>query len=98
MGVDLAWGFERRKLDSQIKLGGATLNLHTGLEYWYHNLCALRTGVSGKDLAFGAGLRYKHFGADYAIELNRFFAKDAPDFPSDQELDASHLVALSLSW
>src|SRR5438034_996817 len=51
LGVDLAWGFERRKLDSQIKLGGATLNLHTGLEYWYHSLCALRTGVSGKDLA-----------------------------------------------
>ena len=98
LGVDLSWGFERRKLDSEFKLGGQTWDLHTGLEYWFRNTFALRTGVSGKDLAFGAGVRYKHFGADYAAELNRFFAKDAPDFPSDQELDTTHLVALSVSW
>jgi hypothetical protein len=96
--VDLAWGFERRRYDSQFKLGGQTWNLHEGLEYWYRNTFALRTGVAGKDLAFGAGIRYKHFGADYAAQLNRFFAQDAPDFPGDQELDTTHLVSLSLSW
>lgn len=96
--VDLAWGFERRKLDSQLKLGGQTWDVKTGLEYWYRNLVALRAGASGKDLAFGAGVRYKHFGADYAASLNRFFAADDADFPDDQDLDATHLVGLSLSW
>ncbi len=98
LGVDLGWGFERRKLDSQLSAGGQTWDLHTGLEYWYHNTFALRSGVSGSDLAFGAGLRYKHFGADYAAQLNRFFARSAPDFAGDQELDTTHLVSLSLSW
>jgi hypothetical protein len=97
-GIDLGWGFERRRLDSQLKLGGQTWDIHSGLEYWYRSTFALRTGLSGKDLTFGAGVRYKHFGADYAAQLNRFFAQDAPDFPNDQELDATHLVALSLSW
>lgn len=96
--LDLAWGFERRKLDSQLKLGGQTWDLRTGLEYWFRNTFALRTGASGKDLAFGAGLRYKHFGADYAASLHRFFASDDPDFPDDTNLDVTHLVSLGLSW
>lgn len=96
--VDLAWGFENRTLDSQISLGGATWDLRTGLEYWFRNTFALRTGVDGKDLAFGAGLRYKHFGADYAASLHRFFAADDPAFPDDTNLDITHLVSLGLSW
>ncbi len=97
-GFDLAWGFERRSLDSQISLGGQTWDVRTGLEYWYRNTLALRSGAAGKDLAFGAGVRYKHFGADYAANLNRFFASDEDDFPEDQNLDATHLVSLSVSW
>ena len=95
--VDLGWGFEARKLDSQLKLG-VTADVRTGLEYWYRNLLALRSGVKGKDLAFGAGLRYKHFGVDYAASLNRFFASGTDGLPSDQELDATHLVSGSFSW
>lgn len=96
--LDLGWGFENRKLDSQIKLGSATVDVSTGLEYWYHNLLALRTGVESKDLAFGLGVRYKHFGADYAASLPRFFAADDPDFPSDTGLDVTHLISLGFSW
>jgi hypothetical protein len=96
--LDLAWGFENRKNDSQIKLGQATIDLSTGVEYWYHSLLALRTGVQVKDLAFGLGVRYKHFGADYAASLPRFFASDDPNFPSDTELDVTHLVSLGVSW
>jgi hypothetical protein len=97
-GVDVAWGFERRLLDAQLKVGAQTWDFRTGLEYWYKNTLALRSGLAGKDLTFGAGVRYKHFGADYAAQLNRFFAADAADFPGDRDLDATHLVALSLSW
>jgi hypothetical protein len=96
--LDLAWGFQRRKLDSQIKLGGQTWDLRTGVEYWYRNTFALRSGANGKDLAFGAGIRYKHIGVDYAAALHRFLAADDQDFPGDQNLDATHLVSASFSW
>jgi hypothetical protein len=97
-GLDLGWGFENRKLDSQVDLGGVTIELRTGLEYWYRNTLALRTGVNNKDLTFGAGLRYKQVGVDYAASLNRFFAQDDSSFPSDQNLDVTHLVSLAYNW
>lgn len=96
--LDLAWGFENRKNDSQLKFGSGTIDLSTGVEYWYNNLLALRTGVQAKDLSFGLGVRYKHFGADYAGLLPRFFAADDPEFPSDAGLDLTHYVSLGLSW
>jgi hypothetical protein len=96
--VDLSWGFDDRQLDSEIKLGSITADLRTGLEYWYRNTLALRSGVNGKDLAFGAGVRYKHVGVDYAASLNRFFASNTDGFPSDQDLDPTHLVSASFSW
>lgn len=96
--VDLGWNFENRTYDSQLKLGRTTAELRTGLEYWYRNTVALRSGIGGKDLDFGLGLRYRHFGADYAAALSRFFAADDPAFPDDTGLDATHLVSLSYSW
>lgn len=97
-GTDLAWDFEGRDLDSQLKLGILNADLRTGLEYWYRNTLALRSGLNGKDLNFGAGVRYKHFGADYAASLNRFFAKDDPAFPEDHNLETTHLISASFSW
>ena len=97
-GVDIAWGFENRALDSQVHVGSVTLDFRTGLEYWYRNTLALRTGVNGKDLTFGAGLRYKQLGFDYAASLNRFFAANDKSFPNDQNLDATQLVSLAYSW
>src|SRR5262245_19832459 len=97
-GTDLAWDFEDRELDAQIKLGAINADLRTGFEYWYRNTLALRSGLNGKDLDFGLGIRYKHFGADYAASLNRFFAKDDPDFPDDHNLETTHLLSASFSW
>jgi hypothetical protein len=96
--TDLAWNFENRTFDSQLRMGAVTADLHTGLEYWYRNTLALRSGLSGKDLNFGLGVRYRHFGVDYAASLNRFFAASDPQFPDDKNLDATHLVSASLSW
>ncbi len=96
--LDLAWGFENRDADAQLKLGGMTVDVRTGLEYWYRNLLAVRTGVNVKDLAFGAGLRYKQVGVDYAAQLHRFFAADHEQFPDDTNLDVTHLVSASFSW
>ncbi len=96
--LDLAWGFDNRTSDAQIHVGGVTWDVRTGLEYWYRNMLALRTGVNGKDLAFGAGLRYKQVGVDYAAQLSRFFAADDKQFPDDTNLDTTHLVSASFSW
>ena len=75
-----------------------TADVRTGLEYWYRNIFALRSGVEGKNLDFGAGVRYKHVGVDYAASLHRFFAANADGFPDDQNLDATQLVSASYSW
>ncbi len=97
--VDLAWGFEHRAYDAELSLGEAlTWDVRTGLEYWYHSLFALRTGVNAKDLAFGAGLRYKQVGVDYAAQLHRFLAADDKQFPDDTNFDVTHLVSASFSW
>jgi hypothetical protein len=96
--LDFAWGFEDRALDSQIHFGSVTGDVRSGIEYWYRNTLALRTGVNGKDLTFGAGVRYKQVGIDYAASLNRFFAADDKSFPSDQNLDVTHLVSLAYNW
>ena len=96
--TDFAWNFENRTFDSELRFGRITGDLHTGLEYWYRNTLALRSGLSGKDLNFGLGVRYRHFGVDYAASLNRFFAASDPQFPDDKSLDATHLVSASLSW
>jgi hypothetical protein len=97
-GTDLAWDFEGRKLDSELKLGFLNADLRTGFEYWYRNTLALRTGLNGKDLDFGAGVRYRHFGADYAAALHRFFAADDPAFPDDHNLETTHLLSATFSW
>lgn len=97
-GLDMGWTFDGRRLDGQIVTSRTGVTFRTGLEYWYRSMFALRTGVNSKDLTFGAGLRYKQVGVDYAASLNRFFAGDDPAFPSDQNLDTTHLVSLGLNW
>lgn len=97
-GTDFAWDFEGRDLDSQLKLGFLNADLRVGMEYWYRNTLALRTGLNGKDLDFGAGVRYRHFGVDYAAALNRFFASNDSEFPDDHDLETTHLVSASFSW
>jgi len=96
--TDLGWNFEDRTFDAELKLGAVTADLRTGVEYWYRNLFALRTGINGKDLDFGAGLRYKQIGVDYAAALPRFFAHDDKQFPNDQNLDTTHLISASFAW
>jgi hypothetical protein len=96
--LDLGWGFEGRKLDSEIQFGNVTAAVRTGIEYWYKSTFALRSGANSKDLAFGAGVRYKQIGVDYAANLHRFFAGSDEEFPNDENLDTTHLVSASFSW
>ncbi|MBI3539001.1 MAG: hypothetical protein HY076_01850 [Candidatus Eisenbacteria bacterium] len=95
--IDVGWGFDHMP-DTELRVGAVTADVRTGLEYWYKNTFALRSGLNGKDLTFGAGVRYKHVGVDYALDLHRFFAAGQSDFPSSSDLDATHLVSASYSW
>ena len=95
---DLVWGFQRRKLDSELQLGGQTWDLRTGLEYWYHDTLALRGGANGKDLTLGAGVRYHHLCVDYAAALNRFLASNDSPTSDGAKLDATHILSAGWSW
>ncbi len=95
---DLAWGFQRRKLDSELSLGGQTWDLRSGLEYWFHDTFALRTGANAKDLDLGAGVRYHHLSVDYAASLNRFFAGNDSPSSDGARLDTTHILSAGWSW
>jgi hypothetical protein len=98
VALDIGWEFENRRNDSSFHLGTTTGTVRAGAEYWYRSTVALRAGTFGSDLTLGAGVRYKQIGVDYAAVLNRFFAKDAADFPSDQNLDTTHRISGTFNW
>ena len=95
---DLVWGFQRRKLDSELAAGGQTWDLRTGLEYWFHDTLALRSGANGKDLTLGAGVRYHHIVVDYAASLNRFLASNDASTSDGARLDTTHILSAGWSW
>ena len=86
-----------RKFDSQLKMGPVTADLRTGLGTGIAARSRCAPGFR-QDLNFGAGVRYRHFGVDYAASLNRFFAADDPRLPGRQEprRDAPRVGVLQL--
>jgi hypothetical protein len=76
-------------------LGG---ELHGGLEYWFHNALAARAGVDGRDLTFGAGLRNKSLGIDFAAMFNRFFETDGVTFAGDEDQGVGYRISGSYDW
>jgi hypothetical protein len=77
---------------------GFSGTINAGVEYWYDELFALRTGMMGRDLTFGAGVRYKKIGADYAAVFNRVFGTDVPGFSGNSNLDVTHRVSGSYNF
>ena len=68
-----AWGATQSSLDSEDEVGALQqISIGTGLEYWYNQLFALRTGYYYENpnfgnrqfLTFGAGLRYNVVAVD----------------------------------
>lgn len=95
--ADVRLDFESERIDSNFGSDGMAGELHVGAEYWYHNALALRTGVSGRDLTFGAGFRRKGLGIDYAAIFNRQFGSDV-DFAADENQGVAHRVSGSFDW
>jgi hypothetical protein len=83
--LDVDIRFENRRSASTAHIGPVSLDLHTGLEYQFEDLVALRVGYSDVgQLTMGAGLRLPKLSIDYS------FAK----FDGQQQLGNTHRISL----
>lgn len=86
--VDIDARFENRRYASMAHLGPVSLDFHTGLEYEFKGLVALRVGYSDvKQLTMGAGLHLPKLSIDYS------FAK----FDGVDQLGNTHRISLMLT-
>lgn len=66
--VDVDIRFENRQYASMVNLGPVSFDVHSGLEYQFKNLIALRAGYSDvKQMTFGAGVRLPKLNIDYSF-------------------------------
>jgi hypothetical protein len=83
--IDFDIRFENRKYASMAHVGPVSFDLHTGLEYKFKDLVALRLGYSDvKQLTMGAGIKLPKLNIDYS------FAK----FDATNQLGNTHRVSL----
>jgi len=96
--ADVRVDLESSRIDSNFGSDSMAGELHVGAEYWYHSALALRSGVSGRDLTFGAGFRRKGLGIDYAAVFNRQFGSGVEDFAADENQGVAHRISGSYDW
>lgn len=83
--IDFDVRFEGRKYSSLAHLGPVSFDLHSGLEFQFKSLVALRVGYSDvKQLTMGAGMRLPKLNIDYS------FAK----FDATNQLGNTHRISL----
>lgn len=83
--VDVDVRFENRRSASMAHLGPVSFDFHTGLEYQFKNLIAVRIGYSDvKQLTVGAGLHFPKLNIDYS------FAK----FDAIDQLGSTHRISM----
>ena len=83
--IDFDIRFENRRYASTAHLGPISLDIHSGLEYQFKSLIALRVGYSDvKQLTMGAGVRLPKLNIDYS------FVK----FDGINQLGNSHRISL----
>ncbi len=83
--VDFDIRFENRRYASTANIGPVSLDLHSGLEFQFKNLFALRLGYSDiKQLTLGGGIQLPKLSIDYS------FAK----FDGTNELGNTHRISM----
>jgi hypothetical protein len=83
--VDFDVRFEDRQYASTANLGPVSFDVHTGLEFQYRGVLALRAGYSDiKQITFGGGLQLPKLAIDYT------FAK----FDNTNQLGNTHRISL----
>ena len=83
--VDFDVRFEGREYASTVNLGPVSFDVHSGLEFQYRSVLALRVGYSDiKQITFGGGLQLPKLAIDYT------FAK----FDGANQLGNTHRISL----
>jgi hypothetical protein len=86
--LDFDVRFENRRYASTAHVGPISADLHTGLEYDFKNVIAVRVGYNDvKQLTLGAGIHLPKLDVDYS------FAK----FNGDGQLGNTHRISLTLT-
>ena len=86
--VDADFRFDNRRSASNFHVGRASLDLHSGLEFAFQNLVALRAGYSDiGTFNVGAGIHLPKFDIDYSFA--RFNGADM--------LDETHRISLTFT-
>ncbi|MBI1805252.1 MAG: PorV/PorQ family protein [Ignavibacteriae bacterium] len=86
--ADVDVRFENRQFASNAHLGAISFDFHTGLEFDYHNIVAVRTGYSDiGSLNVGTGIHLPKFTIDYS------FAK----FNAADQLGSTHRISLTFT-
>jgi hypothetical protein len=86
--VDFDIRFENRRSASMAHLGPVSMDLHTGLEFQFKDLIALRVGYSDiKQLTLGAGVHLPKLNIDYS------FMK----FDQNDQLGNTHRISMTFT-
>jgi hypothetical protein len=86
--MDFDVRFENRRYASTVHVGPISADLHSGLEYDFKNVVAVRVGYNDvKQLTLGAGVHLPKLDVDYS------FAK----FDGDGQLGNTHRISLKLT-
>lgn len=86
---DIDFRFEGRKSESNAHFGGVSMDFHSGMEFDFQNLVAVRAGYSDiKSVNFGTGIHLPKFDIDYS------FAK----FDRTDQLDNTHRISLTFTF
>jgi len=86
--VDVDIRFEGRQSASEAHVGAVSFDFHSGLEFDFKNMVALRAGYSDiGSLNFGTGIHLPKFDIDYS------FAK----FNGVEQLDNTHRISLTFT-
>lgn len=86
--LDIDFHFDGRKYSAMTSVGPIGIDLHSGIEFLYKDIVAIRAGYNEvKQITLGAGLKIYRLSLDYA------FAK----FNSENDLGNTHRISLKLN-
>lgn len=82
--------FENRKYASNFNIGGISFDFHSGIEFDYKNIVALRMGYSEIGTTnFGAGIHLPKFDIDYTFATSKI---------TDNRFDDTHRVSITFTF
>ncbi|MBS4027458.1 MAG: hypothetical protein KGZ58_02375, partial [Ignavibacteriales bacterium] len=87
--LDVDIRFENRRSASNFNLGSMSFDVHSGMEYLYKNMLALRAGYSEVGvLTYGGGIRLTKFAVDYSFSQYNVF----------EQFENTHRISLIISF